>query len=62
MKQSHSHVALLIDADNISYTLVPLLLAQAAMFGEVSFRLETRRQASKGKPILVRRRRSPSSE
>jgi uncharacterized protein (TIGR00288 family) len=38
MEQSHSHIALLIDADNISYTLVPWLLAQAAMFGEVSFR------------------------
>lgn len=38
MEQSYAHVAFLIDADTIAYTLVPLLLAQAAMFGEVSLR------------------------
>jgi uncharacterized protein (TIGR00288 family) len=38
MEQSRSQVALLIDADNSTYVLIPFLLAEAEKFGDISLR------------------------
>jgi uncharacterized LabA/DUF88 family protein len=38
MEQSRSQVALLIDADNSTYVLIPFLLAEAEKFGDIRLR------------------------